>query len=262
VYFVAPEVIAGQPAGVAADLYALGVLLYQMTTGRVPFSAFDEQSILAQHLNEPVIPPSDSRPDMPPALESIILRLLAKDPQDRFGSASEVCQALEQVERAGASPSRGNLPADIQSPGGSAEEIAHLQQTIMSSRLVVLVGIEAAERTRWALAAATGLTGQFSDGIWRVDLGSCLDAFAVPLAVHAVLGVNTQPGRPPVVSLVQYLQEKNLLLILDGCEAHTAACVQLSQTILPACPEVSILVTSPRRFDIPEETVYRLFPSR
>ncbi len=108
VYYVAPEVIAGKPADVGADLYALGVMLYEMVTGRVPFSDFDTESIFTQHLEDTVIPPSHSRIDVPPALEAIILRLLAKDPHDRYASAKDVRAALAQIavspERTAARP--------------------------------------------------------------------------------------------------------------------------------------------------------------
>ena len=79
--------ISGQPADIGSDLYALGATLYEMVTGRVPFFDIDEPNIISQHLNEAVPPPSQSRGDVPPALEVIIMRLLEKNPKDRFASA-------------------------------------------------------------------------------------------------------------------------------------------------------------------------------
>ena len=92
--YMAPEQALGQTVDGRADLYALGVLLYELTTGRVPFTGDDPLTIVSQHVHAPVVPPRVLRPDLPPALEAIIVRLLAKDPAQRFSSAAETREAL------------------------------------------------------------------------------------------------------------------------------------------------------------------------
>jgi tetratricopeptide (TPR) repeat protein len=92
--YMAPEQALGQTVDGRADLYALGVLLYELTTGRVPFTGDDPLTIVSQHVHAPVVPPRVLRPDLPPALEAIILRLLAKEPAQRFSSAAETREAL------------------------------------------------------------------------------------------------------------------------------------------------------------------------
>ena len=92
--YMAPEQALGQTVDGRADLYALGVLLYELTTGRVPFTGDDPLTIVSQHVHAPVVPPRVLRSDIPPALETIILRLLAKDPGQRFSSAAETRDAL------------------------------------------------------------------------------------------------------------------------------------------------------------------------
>src|SRR5262249_27767301 len=77
--YMAPEQALGQPVDGRADLYALGVLLYELTTGRVPFTGDDPLTVVSQHVHAPVVPPRVLRPDLPRALEAIIVRLLAKD---------------------------------------------------------------------------------------------------------------------------------------------------------------------------------------
>ena len=83
VYYVAPEQAMGREVDGRADLYALGVMLYEMVAGRLPFSAESALAVISLHLNAPVVPPSAHRPDLPPALEDLILDLLAKRPEDR-----------------------------------------------------------------------------------------------------------------------------------------------------------------------------------
>lgn len=92
--YMAPEQILGQPIDGRADLYALGVVLYELATGRLPFIGDDPLSIVSQHVHAPVIPPRALRSDLPRALETIILKLLAKDPAQRFASAADVRAAL------------------------------------------------------------------------------------------------------------------------------------------------------------------------
>jgi tetratricopeptide (TPR) repeat protein len=92
--YMAPEQALGQTVDGRADLYALGVLLYELTTGRLPFTGDDPLTIVSQHVHAPVVPPRVLRPDIPLALETVIVRLLAKDPAQRFSSAAETRVAL------------------------------------------------------------------------------------------------------------------------------------------------------------------------
>src|ERR1041385_2318008 len=92
--YMAPEQALGQTIDGRADLYALGVVLYELTTGRLPFTGDDPLTIVSQHVHAPVVPPRVLRSDLPPALARIIIRLLAKDPAQLFNSASEARAAL------------------------------------------------------------------------------------------------------------------------------------------------------------------------
>jgi serine/threonine protein kinase len=85
--YMAPEQVVGYKVDACADLYSLGVILYQMVTGTVPFKGEGPMQVAMQHLHR--IPPSPRqlRPDLPPAAEQVILRALAKRPEDRFPHA-------------------------------------------------------------------------------------------------------------------------------------------------------------------------------
>jgi tetratricopeptide (TPR) repeat protein/predicted Ser/Thr protein kinase len=95
VFYLAPELALGQAYDGRADLYALGIMLYELTTSRLPFLADDPLAVISQHLHAPAVPPRARDEGIPPALDALILRLLSKDPQDRPASAAEVQRALE-----------------------------------------------------------------------------------------------------------------------------------------------------------------------
>ena len=94
VRYMAPEQIRGEAVGPAADLYALGVTLYELATGTAPFSAPEPDRVLAAHLAAPPPVPSERAPGLPLALDRLILELLAKDPERRPPSAIGVAQVL------------------------------------------------------------------------------------------------------------------------------------------------------------------------
>ncbi len=102
--YVAPERIRGQPATAASDLYAVGVLLYELLTGRLPLPGQTPEELLAQHLHMVPVSPRRWRRDIPPALEQVVLRALAKDPELRFRSA-EAMAAVLQTASPGEKPS-------------------------------------------------------------------------------------------------------------------------------------------------------------
>jgi serine/threonine-protein kinase len=92
--YMAPEQVTSIDAGPAADLYALGVMLFEMLTGRLPFSASEITGFLLHHLQTPPPRPSELVPNVPRRLDELILRLLAKKPEDRPVDAHEVEKEL------------------------------------------------------------------------------------------------------------------------------------------------------------------------
>lgn len=104
--YLAPEIADGQPASPATDLYALGVVLFQMLTGRLPFEHASVTALLDLHRGEPPPPPSSLRPDLPAGLDALALKLLAKSPLARPLTAREAREALESFRPAPGSGGR------------------------------------------------------------------------------------------------------------------------------------------------------------
>ncbi|MCI0343492.1 MAG: sigma 54-interacting transcriptional regulator [Planctomycetales bacterium] len=97
VHYIAPEIIRGQAVDRRSDLYSLGVVLYQILTGTLPFDGRNQLEIVRGHVEGIPAPPRERNPQVPQPLEEIVLRLLAKEPAERFSSANEVIVALNRV---------------------------------------------------------------------------------------------------------------------------------------------------------------------
>ena len=93
--FMSPEQILGEELDGRSDIYSLGVVLYQLATGRPPYRAETPPAVFVKHLHDPLPPPSTYNPDIPPALEKVILKALARDREDRFETAGEMVKALQ-----------------------------------------------------------------------------------------------------------------------------------------------------------------------
>jgi eukaryotic-like serine/threonine-protein kinase len=100
VFYLAPEQALGREVDQRTDLYSLGVVLYEMTTGRLPFSGKDPLAVISQHIHAPVVPPRAYAPNLPTRLEALILQLMSKLPEERPASAREVLLRLEMLESA------------------------------------------------------------------------------------------------------------------------------------------------------------------
>ncbi|HEY3358207.1 MAG TPA: serine/threonine-protein kinase [Polyangia bacterium] len=117
--YMSPEQAAGRKADVRSDLYSLGIVLYEGATGRVPFDATSVYELIVAHLQQAPAPPRALRGDLPAAFETVILRALAKAPDERFPDAVAMARALAAAAR-GLPEGDGRLADAATDPGGAA----------------------------------------------------------------------------------------------------------------------------------------------
>ena len=163
VVYMPPELMLGHQAEPRSDLYSLGVMLYEVVTGRPPFMGDQFVAIISQHINSPPVAPSWHNPDVPQALETLILRLLAKTPVERPASAAEVAKALAAIDSSAPALADRAVPQDAKSLSrlaggvfiGREQETKELRVALNDTlagkgRLFMLVGEPGSGKTRMA----------------------------------------------------------------------------------------------------------------
>ena len=213
VSYVSPEQVEGRLVDARADLYSLGCMLYETLCGRPPFSG---PNVLERHRSEPPAPPSELVDDVPPALDDLVLQLLAKRPQDRLGYAGDVATALSE------------LLGDEVIPTGAIDATAYLYRPAITGRQELLRTLaERRERVQGGQGALVLLAGESGIGKtfllsefaqrsvaqhrFEVVTGECVPVTATSASVSEFTGGALHPLRP----LFQ--------IIADRCHANGTA---------------------------------------
>jgi eukaryotic-like serine/threonine-protein kinase len=114
--YMSPEQVRGEPVDQRSDLYSMGVSLYEMVTGQLPFRGHSNYSVMSAHLQEQPQPPIVVRPDLPKGLSDIILMAMAKDPRERFQTAEAFGNALRSVSSGGAAGVASSVAGAVRAP--------------------------------------------------------------------------------------------------------------------------------------------------
>jgi predicted ATPase/DNA-binding NarL/FixJ family response regulator len=143
---------------------------------------------------------------------------------------------------------------------GRERELGELRQFARSIRAVTLCGSGGIGKTRLALRVLAGLTGEFPDGVWFIELGDLRQPELVVSRVASVIGVEEEPGRPLLDTLADALRPRRLLLALDNCEHLIDSCARLCHRLLASSPGLRVLATSREPLRVAAETVWQVPP--
>jgi predicted ATPase/class 3 adenylate cyclase len=152
------------------------------------------------------------------------------------------------------------LPVFLTSFVGRDDELAVVGEALATTRVVTWIGVGGVGKTRLAAQAAGDVAGRFVDGVWFCELAPVTDRGAVPEAVAMCLGASQRPGESLLESVVSFLRQKELLLVLDNCEHVIDAAGSLIETIVHRCPGVVVLATSREALAIDGEVLRPVRP--
>ncbi|WP_240631675.1 LuxR family transcriptional regulator [Mycobacterium colombiense] len=150
------------------------------------------------------------------------------------------------------------LPAQLTSFVGRDTEMGDVQSILARNRLVTLTGAGGVGKTRLAVQIAAAIAGDYADGICYVDLAPITDPDLVPITAARTLGLPDHPGRSPEKSLLQFVGDRHMLMVLDNCEHLLDASAALITALLAACPRLTALATSREPIGVSGEVIWRV----
>lgn len=139
-FYVSPEQAHGLPPSPASDVYSLGVILYEVFTGKLPFYGEDALELIEKHQTEKLISPVAINPVIPQSLEAIMLKTLEKDPKNRFNNGQDLLNALTSVSlpEVKRGPKKVNSPKQILNPTNSKENILPKEKPTLDWSTIIL----------------------------------------------------------------------------------------------------------------------------
>lgn len=151
-----------------------------------------------------------------------------------------------------------NLPNPLTSFVGRESELAEIKRLFAETRLLTLTGVGGCGKTRLAIRIAREMLDSFKSGIWWVELAALSDPSFVPQTVAQVLGAHDSGERSFTELLKVIIRDKSMLIVLDNCEHLIAACAELAEKLLLACPNLKIVATSREGLNVTGETSWRV----
>ena len=151
-----------------------------------------------------------------------------------------------------------NLPVQLTSFVGRGAQMTALEKLLVDNRLVTLTGAGGAGKTRLAVEIAARIAAEFGDGVWYVDLAPVTGADVVPVAAARALGLPDQPGRSTMDTLLRFVRDRQMLVVLDNCEHLLDASAELVVALLGAAPGLTVLATSREPIGVAGEVSWRV----
>jgi predicted ATPase/class 3 adenylate cyclase/DNA-binding CsgD family transcriptional regulator len=150
------------------------------------------------------------------------------------------------------------LPAQLTSFVGRDAQLTQLRELLAQNRVVTLTGAGGVGKTRLAVQVAAAMAGEFGDGVWYVDLAPITDPELVGVTVVRALGLPDQPGRSTMDSLLRFVRDRQMLVVLDNCEHLLDASAELVVAVLSGAAGLTLLATSREAIGVAGEVSWRV----
>ncbi|MGA8125477.1 MAG: LuxR C-terminal-related transcriptional regulator [Mycobacterium sp.] len=151
-----------------------------------------------------------------------------------------------------------NLPVQLSSFVGRGAQMTDVEKLLVDNRLVTLTGAGGAGKTRLGVEIAARIAAEFGDSVWYVDLAPVTHPGIVPVAVARALGLPDQPGRSTMDTLLRFVRDRQMLVVLDNCEHLLDASAELVVALLGAAPGLTLLATSREPIGVAGEVSWRV----
>ena len=151
-----------------------------------------------------------------------------------------------------------NLHRQLSTFIGREKELAEVKRLLKDTQLLTLLGPGGTGKTRLMLQVAEEVIEDYPDGVWLVELAPLTDPDLIPERIATALGIQEQPGRGVLDTLVEYLRRKELLLLLDNVEHLVRESAEITEHLLEQCPKLKILVTGREALFIGGETTLQI----
>ena len=151
-----------------------------------------------------------------------------------------------------------NLPSQFTSFVGRGPQLSEVGKLLVEHRLVTLTGAGGVGKTRMAIHVAGQVAAEYADGVWYVDLAPITDPAVVPVTVARALGLPDQPGRSTMDTLLRFVRDRQILVMLDNCEHLLDACAELVVALLAGSPALTLLATSREQIGVAGEVMWRV----
>lgn len=151
-----------------------------------------------------------------------------------------------------------NLPAQLTSFIGRENEMKKIKDLIDKTRLLTFTGPGGSGKTRLSLQVSADVIDNFENGVWFAELASITAAELIPQTIMKVFDLKEEADKNPEETLINFLQKKEILLILDNCEHVIETCALLTEKLLSRCPKLKIIATSREALSCNGECTHRI----
>ena len=252
--YMSPEQVRGESVDGRSDQFSLGIMMFEMLTGRSPFLGRSTAELVASILRDAPPALGELNPSVPPPVQWIVDRCLAKQPEDRYASTHDLAKdlalfgdRLAGTQEATAALTAPALPIARTPLIGREDDLATARTLLLRDdvRLATFTGTGGTGKTRLALQVAADMAQAFPGGVFFVPLASITDSSLVASTIVQAIGVRDIGKREPAEVLKDAVRavRQPVLLLLDNFEQVLDAAPVLTD-LLESCSKLKVVVTS------------------